>query len=235
MKRLTAFLADRFYDLLEWSVRGKTSPYLPQPMTITPDHWLAQATRQPLAGGSIMSIRRFLVIHFTGGATGQSSIDYWQKLGNGICAHLVIDRDGSIIQCRPFDHTAGHAGASQWRDPKTGRLYTGLNSCAIGIELANAGDDAGALSWAARQPSHATFVGRHKNGGPTRTWEAYPQAQLVACEQVSKALVARYHLDDIVGHDDIAPERKNDPGPAFPMQVLRNACGFLTPLPKLRN
>lgn len=195
-------------------------------MKITADHWLEGVTRTPLAGGSVMPIRRFLVIHFTAGASGRSSIDYWKKLGNGVCAHVVIERDGSITQCRPFDRTCGHAGASQWRDPRSGRLYTGLNSCGIGIELANAGDDDGALSWARKQTGFASVTARHKNGGPSVEWEEYPVAQLTACEQVSQAIVARYHLDDLVGHDDISPNRKNDPGPAFPMQQLREVCGF---------
>jgi N-acetylmuramoyl-L-alanine amidase len=43
---------------------------------------------------------------------------------------------------------------------------------------------------------------------------------------VAKVLVACYQLDDITGHDCIAPERKDDPGPAFPMAELRAACGF---------
>jgi N-acetylmuramoyl-L-alanine amidase len=57
-------------------------------------------------------------------------------------------------------------------------------------------------------------------------WEKYPQAQLDACFAVAKALVERYKLDDVCGHEDIAPERKNDPGPAFPMQELREFVGF---------
>ncbi len=138
----------------------------------------------------------------------------------------MIDRDGTIFQCRPFDLTCGHAGPagrSRWRDPKTGLLYDGLNSCAIGIELANAGD---ATSLAQRWSKLPVTRARHRNGGPAKSWETYPDAQLAACQEVTKALVARYNLDDITGHDCVAPERKADPGPAFPMQALREACGF---------
>jgi N-acetylmuramoyl-L-alanine amidase len=202
-------------------------------MTITPDHWIKGVNRQPLAGGIAMDIRRFLVIHFTSGWTAQSSVDFWNTPeANGASAHVIIDRDGSIIQCRPFNRTCGHAGQSKWKDPKTGRLFVGLNSCSIGIELANAGDMSrdpdvypktmGAL---AGVPVPRRLA-RHKNGGPITGWELYPTAQLDACEALSKALVAQYNLDDVIGHDDIAPNRKVDPGPAYPLDDLRVACGF---------
>ena len=171
-----------------------------------------------------MPIRRCVVIHFTAGATARSSVNFWKtKSAKGASAHVVIDRDGSIIQCRPFNRTAGHAGVSRWRDPQTGFLYEGLNSCSIGIELANAGDD----SKLARRWSKAPLVpAAHRNGGPVKDWEAYPPAQLAAVTKLVQALVKRYRLDDITGHDCIAPERKSDPGPAFPMEKLRQACGF---------
>lgn len=165
-----------------------------------------------------MPTRRFLVIHFTSGASAESSIEFWRSsAAKGASAHIIIDRDGTVYQTRPFNLTCGHAGASEWNG------FKGLNACSIGIELANAGDNTAlARRWSKLPPVEA----KHKNGGPVQNWEAYPIVQLAACEEVSKALVARYCLDDIVGHDDIAPARKNDPGPAFPMASLRTACGF---------
>ena len=47
-------------------------------MTITEDHWLSDVVRLPLAGGAAMTVRRFLVIHFTSGATARSSVDFWR-------------------------------------------------------------------------------------------------------------------------------------------------------------
>lgn len=192
-----------------------------RPVKIDADHWLDTAKRRLIPGGATMAIRRFLVIHFTAGASAGSSIDWWNQLHNGVCAHFIIERDGTIYQCRPCNRTAGHAGASQWKDPKSGITYHGLNSCAIGIELANGGD-----SYPAKFSSLEPTQAAHKNGGPVMEWETYPAAQLAACEMLSKVLSDRYHLDDVVGHDDIAPNRKNDPGPAYPMQLLREACGF---------
>lgn len=201
-------------------------------MTITPEHWLSGGVmRDVIAGGAPMPMRRLLVIHFTAGMSARSSIDYWRKLDNGICAHLVIDRDGTITQCRAFDRTCGHAGVSRWRDPQIRVLHQGCNAFSIGIELANAGDrvsEVGGQPKAfGRYPCPAgAIAARHRNGGPKTWWECYPAPQLDACFAAARVLVQRYHLDDICGHEDIAPERKNDPGPAFPMEALRMHCGF---------
>lgn len=205
-------------------------------MNITEDHWLESAIRRPLAGGSSMPIRRFLVMHFTAGATAESSINFWKSpSAKGASAHIVIDRDGTIFQCRPFDRTCGHAGTSEWKDPKSGVTYTGLNACSIGIEMANAGDSArpdGTAFSKFKLPA-GVMQAHHKNGGKLTYWEVYPQPQLASAFSLAAALVARYHLDDVVGHEDIAPSRKNDPGPAFPMSDLRIHCGFPPNLPKL--
>lgn len=190
-------------------------------MNVTQDHWLDAAKREPIPGGSDMPVRRFLVIHFTAGASGKSSIDFWRTpAAKGASAHIVIDRDGTVYQCRPFNKTCGHAGGkgkSFWKG------FNGLNSCSIGIELANAGDNAALAKKWSKLP---LVKAKHKNGGPETEWEAYPQAQLDSCKAVAQILCARYKLDGIVGHDDIAPKRKNDPGPAFPMMELQKVCGF---------
>ena len=197
-------------------------------MKITDDHWIEGVRREKLAGGSLMAVRRCLVMHFTSGWSAMSSVDFWSTpAAKGACAHIIIDRDGTIIQCRPFNLTCGHAGASKWTDPKTGKTYRGLNSCSIGIELANTGD-----MGAKRFPKSmgagpvALIKARHKHGGPLTAWEKYPDLQLATAATLSRALVERYHLDDCVGHEDIAPKRKNDPGPAFPMPQFRRALGF---------
>lgn len=193
-------------------------------MKITDDHWLEGATRILIKGGSPMNIRRFLVMHFTAGATALSSIRFWQTpAAQGASAHLVIDRDGTIYQCRPFNVTCGHAGVSSWVDPNTGKKYTGLNSCSIGIELANAGDN---VTLAKKWSELPLAKNKHKNGGPVKEWEVYPVDQLMACKAASQAIVKRYNIDDLIGHEDIAPTRKNDPGPAFPMALMRGYCGF---------
>lgn len=200
-------------------------------MNITSEHLLDDASLDIISGGKDMDVRRLLVIHFTSGMSAQSSIDFWKSPeAQGASAHIIIDRDGTVFQCRAFNRTCGHAGVSRWKDPTDG-LRVGCNAFSIGIELANAGDS---VSGSVENPKafgkHPLEAGaisaKHKNGGKTSLWEKYPQAQLDACFAVSKALVDHYHLDDVCGHEDIAPERKNDPGPAFPMQKLRESVGF---------
>lgn len=176
------------------------------------NHWFASAIREPIEGGSDL-VPLFLVIHFTAGATAKSSINFWRTpAAKGASAQIVIDRDGTIYQCRPFNKTCGHAGKSTWKG------HNGLNDCSIGIELANAGDDE---KLAARYTTLPLVEAKHKNGGPVTKWEAYTEAQLKSLEILAKALVKEYGITEIVGHDDIAPKRKNDPGPAFPMDEFR--------------
>ena len=110
---------------------------------------------------------------------------------------------------------------SRWGDIR------GLNGHSIGIELDNAGALTGAAgawkTWFGRAcPDDDCVVAAHRNGGATCGWHAYPEAQVSAALAVSEAIFAAYRLDDILGHDDIAPGRKTDPGPAFPMDHFRS-------------
>jgi N-acetylmuramoyl-L-alanine amidase len=202
-------------------------------MTIQ-DHLLVGARLEPvgnLAGGRAMTIRRCVVIHFTAGSSVQGSFSHWRspesrKIDLG--AHITIDRDGTVYQSRRFDRTISHAGTSRWVDPKTGKKYTSCNGFSIGIELVNSGSSAAIRRWAEQHdPAYAgTVKARHRNGGPEQVWEAYSKQQIAAVTEVSRLLVQTYNLDDVTGHDCIAPERKDDPGPAFPMLTFREALGF---------
>jgi N-acetylmuramoyl-L-alanine amidase len=202
-------------------------------MNVNPRHFLDAAIPVSLPGGAPMAVRRCAVIHYTAGWSAQSSIAYWRtSAAKGASAHLVIDRDGTIYQCRPFNRTAGHAGMSAWTDPKTGIKYRGLNSCSIGIELANRGSLGESvypvdMPGAKKGEAIPHMRKRHKNDGRhIPRWELYPKIQTDVLKDVLTALFARYKLDDIVGHDDIAPQRKTDPGPAFPMEYLRHHFGL---------
>lgn len=183
-----------------------------------------------------MSTRRLLVMHYTAGWSAESSLDWWRRpQAKGVCAHIIIDRDGHIYQVRSFNQTASHAGLSSWMDHKTGIMHRNLNHCAIGIELANVGVLPRQV-YPADMPKPLAgriipFIeARHKHGGPKRKWEIFPEVQLETARQIADALVRRYQLDDAVGHEDIAPKRREDPGPAFPMEPFRASLGFAHPL-----
>lgn len=179
-------------------------------------------------GGPFAAPPKIVVIHFTAGGSAKSSANWFSSPQNtNSSAHVVIERDGSIIQCVSFDTVAWHAGKSSWRG------LNGLNKHSIGIELANWGALKGVGSdWvnAAGQKIADPFLGVHRNGNPDGSrkpigWEAYPKAQFDAAADLVTALAGSYPIAEIVGHDDIAPVRKSDPGPAFDMVKFRN-CVF---------
>jgi len=172
----------------------------------------------PNRGGKVD--HKFLVIHYTAGSGVDSSIRTLTDSASSASAHLVIGRDGSITQLVPFDRVAWHAGRSKWAG------YSGLNQYSIGIELDNAGrlmrSGGKWHAWFGREYDAANVVeATHKNEEAPVGWHAYTSAQIEAAHLVSQLLVRRYKLHDVVGHDDIAPLRKSDPGPAFQIESFR--------------
>ena len=114
-----------------------------------------------------------------------------------------------IIQQVPFNRRAWHAGHSSWLG------HTDVNSFSVGVALANFG-------WVpehdTREPNSPYLwqPGAHKNDpSRPRWWESYPRAQLLTLSALVAVLVEHYDINAVAGHDDIAPSRKLDPGPAF--------------------
>jgi len=172
----------------------------------------------PNKGGPIEP--QYLVFHFTAGRNAQASIDWLRNPQAQASAHLVVGRDGSITQLVPFNLKAWHAGASHWEG------LTGLNSYSIGIEMDNAGrlTKVGTTyrSWfQAEYPEEEVLQAKHKFEQDLSYWHTYTEAQIEKALELALILVKTYELRDIVGHDDIAPGRKNDPGPAFPLGNIR--------------
>lgn len=172
----------------------------------------------PNRGGKLEP--EYLVMHYTAGRSLQESVNWLGSKASKASAHVVIGRDGSIVQQVPFDRVAWHAGASSWEGRE------GLNRWSIGIEL----DNAGRLTrhgsrWRAwfgdTYDADDVLEATHKNDSEPAGWHVYPPEQLAAALEVATMLVERYGLRDIVGHDDISPGRKSDPGPAFPMASFR--------------
>ena len=182
------------------------------------DDTAVRFVRSPNVGGKVDA--KYLVIHYTAGSSAQGAIDTLIDPRAKASAHLVIARDGAITQLVGFDDVAWHAGRSRWHG------LEGLNAHSIGIELDNAGaltrmGDAWTAWFGRRYGSNDVLVAAHKNETSERGWHRYAQPQIQAAIDVSRVLVDQYKLLDVVGHDDIAPGRKMDPGPAFPMDQFR--------------
>lgn len=176
----------------------------------------------PNKGGAMTP--EYLVMHYTAGSSAEGAINWMCNPAAKAAAHLVIGRDGKITQLAPFNRVAWHAGQSQW----AGR--SGLNNFSIGIELDNAGklERAGSrwISAVSKRayPDDDVLVANHKHdrpGAPPCGWHEYGEAQLEAAGEVGLLLMQKYALKDVLGHEDIAPGRKADPGPAFPMASFR--------------
>lgn len=161
-----------------------------------------------------------LVMHFTASGGGDPSGDINWFLGKQAkaAAHIVVGRDGTVKQVVPFNVKAWHAGVSIWRGRRN------CNDYSIGIEVDNWGRLVKAGDGTMRSytgtpvaPASAAFL-THKNEKSPSYWELYTQPQLDALAEVTRAILEAYpSIKEIVGHDDIAPGRKVDPGPAFPM------------------
>lgn len=167
-----------------------------------------------------------IVIHFTAGASAESSVKWLCNPQAKASAHVVVGRDGSITQLVPFNTIAWHAGTSSFG----GR--TGYNKFSIGIEIDNPGrlrkTEAGTFQAAFGRTYAADQVIKavHRNEHSESYWLAYTESQIDAVFELCAALCATYKIREILGHEEIAPGRKDDPGPAFPLDRLRQRLLF---------
>ena len=120
-----------------------------------------------------------VVIHYTGDNSMEGAVSWLCAAQSGVSAHLVIGKDGSIVQLVPFNVSAWHAGKSDYQ----GRAN--VNAFSVGIECVGIGDE-------------------------------WPDEQVEAIRATIQALFLAYPIEDVVGHQDVAPGRKSDPGPNFP-------------------
>lgn len=163
----------------------------------------------------------FLVIHYTASGPAADIASYFSRPSAKVSAHLVITRKGVIKQCVPFNVIGWHAGRSEWIDRK-GSHHVGLNSNSIGIEIENWGPmrrtGSGWVSWTGERVDAGKVIeARHKFGVPDGGWEIFTDEQIEATIGAAQAICDAYGIEQIVGHDDIAPGRKSDPGPAWKM------------------
>ena len=137
-----------------------------------------------------------LILHYTGMQTGEAALARMVDPAAKVSAHYMVETDGSVFQLVDEDNRAWHAGVSEWQG------VTDINSASIGIEIVNGGHD-----WP------------EADG----TLPAYPDVQINAVIALSKAICARHGDLAVLGHSDIAPARKIDPGEHFPWQGLAAA------------
>ena len=161
-----------------------------------------------------------VIIHYTGGPYKQS-INTLTNPRVRASAHVIVDRDGSITQLVPFNLIAWHAGKSYYR----GR--TGFNNFSIGIEIVNSGPltKSGNVfrSWYGEAFSPTEVIEAvHRNELRPRYWHIYTPEQIETVTEFSHLLINTYGIKYILGHEEVAPGRKLDPGPAFPLDKLRD-------------
>lgn len=161
-----------------------------------------------------------IIIHYTAGANAESAIETLSDPERQVSAHLVIARDGQVTQLVPFDRIGWHAGVSRWG------IREGFNRYSLGIEVDNAGQltcrDGVCTAWFGQDYPEAEVVWAvHRNQVRQTPWHRYPMVQLHVVEEVCRLLIEAYGIRHLLGHEEIAPERKVDPGPAFPLDTLR--------------
>ena len=133
---------------------------------------------------------KFLIFHYTGMKTEKAAINRLTDIESRVSAHYLIKQNREIITLVPDLYTAWHAGKSVWKN------YSSLNKDSIGIEIVNPGHDI--------------------------NYKKFSKIQLAALVRLSKFLIKKYRINskNILGHSDIAPERKKDPGEKFPWKLL---------------
>ncbi len=127
-----------------------------------------------------------IVLHYTGMQDGESAIARLRDPAAKVSSHYVVAEDGTILRLVDEDKRAWHAGASHWRD------VDDVNSASIGIEIVNPGHEFG--------------------------YRPFPDEQVDAVIRLVHDIKDRYEITrgNIVGHSDVAPARKRDPGELFP-------------------
>jgi N-acetylmuramoyl-L-alanine amidase len=134
-----------------------------------------------------------IVLHYTGMPDVEGAITQLCTAGTDVSAHYIVLEDGRIVQSVPEVRRAWHAGVSSWAGDED------INSCSIGIEIVNRGHDWG--------------------------YPDYPSRQIAAVTALCRGIMLRREIPShrVLGHSDVAPSRKKDPGEKFPWHSLANS------------
>jgi N-acetylmuramoyl-L-alanine amidase len=160
-----------------------------------------------------------IIIHYTAARSAESAASFLATTPKA-SAHIVIGRDGTVYQLVPLNIIAWHAGISSYGGKNN------WNNFSIGIELDNAGPLTKTgnefTSWfGGKYPANEVMQGVHRNENASRYWHTFTQIQIETCEEVCKAIIEKYKIDQVLGHEEISVGRKIDPGPAFPLDRFR--------------
>ena len=133
---------------------------------------------------------KFIIIHYTGMTKELSAINKLCNFKSKVSAHFFIKKNGSVLNLVPPLYEAWHAGKSSWKNFKS------LNRYSIGIEIQNSGHD--------------------------NIYENFSQKQIISIKKLLIYLIRKYNVNpkNVLGHSDISPERKKDPGEKFPWKEL---------------
>ena len=140
---------------------------------------------------------KFIIFHYTGMKNERDAIKRLTDSKSKVSSHYFIKNNGSIITLVPELYVSWHAGISSWKN------YKSINKYSIGIEISNPG---------------------HGN-----KYKKFSKKQIRSILKLSKFLIKKYKIKDkfILGHSDIAPFRKKDPGEKFPWRYLsKNKVGL---------
>tara|TARA_B110001450_G_scaffold245006_1_gene257662 strand:+ start:305 stop:1048 length:744 start_codon:yes stop_codon:yes gene_type:complete len=140
---------------------------------------------------------KFIIFHYTGMKKESDAIKRLTNIQSEVSSHYLIKNNGKIVTLVPDLYIAWHAGISFWKDFKS------LNKNSIGIEISN--------------PGHNS------------NYKKFSKNQINSILRLSKLLIKKYNINpkNILGHSDIAPNRKKDPGEKFPWKYLaKNKIGL---------
>ncbi|WP_028746298.1 N-acetylmuramoyl-L-alanine amidase [Rhizobium mesoamericanum] len=134
-----------------------------------------------------------ILLHYTGMPTPEGALEWLCHNESQVSSHYFVGEDGEVLQLVPEERRAWHAGKSYWQGE------VDINSLSIGIEIANAG---------------------HPGGLPE-----YPQEQIQSVIELCRDCGQRWSIapERVLGHSDVAPIRKVDPGEKFPWEELHRA------------
>ncbi len=134
-----------------------------------------------------------VILHYTGMQTGQAALERLRDPEAQVSSHYLVEEDGRVFRLVPEERRAWHAGKSFWKGERD------INAASVGIEIVNPGHEFG--------------------------YRKFPDGQIEAVIELLTDIRTRWDVPDarILGHSDVAPARKQDPGELFPWRTLAEA------------